>query len=526
MNRVKSSLLAMVLAGATLLGVGGNAAADIDTQAECTVTANAAPKKAHGAKTSMWGSLNGCEPGVLRAQANIDGNWVNVGSQTVTGSGGYTVELGSTLLESGKYKLRATLGSAQSGVVDFQRLAAPTAASAGRANTGATANVWGSFPDGPVDVWTEVLTSDGWSMSQRTRTNASGGYSMPLTYGQNSAGSYKFRVAGRYTDGSVVRTNEFAFVRTARPSATTAGQADLGATSNVWGTFAGAPNIQVWTEAWTSNGWSVSRRGRTSANGSYVLPLSYGQDNLGTHKYRVVGRQSDGTIIRSREVTLKRVPPRPTASSAGSAPVGRGANVWGTFKGGNGISVWTEVLTSNGWSTSAKGRTSANGSYTLPLSYGQNGAGGYKFRVAGRYPDGTVVYSTSFRFERTQHRLDSRCLTGRVLCASKTSNKMHWVVNGKILATVDVRYGRPGLETREGTFNVFRKSRHHVSSIYGTAMPWSMFFSGGQAVHYSEDFARRGWNGGSAGCINVRDARTLSWIYQQVRVGDKVVVHW
>lgn len=527
MKRLAASLLAMTMAGASFLVVGANANADVRQPAQaCTVTANTVAKKSHGADTNLWGSVSNCAPGVLLAQANIDGAWVNVGSTNVSGSGQYSIKLGGPLLDEGSYQVRAVLGSTQSTISNFERIGAPSAASAGTAPTGVVSNVWGTFPGGATSVWTEVLTPDGWSTSQRGTTNSSGGYVLPLTFGQNSAGSYQYRVAGRYPDGTIVRTAQFTFERVARPTASSAGSTSIGVTSNAWGTFVGAPNIEVWTEAWTPTGWSTSAKGRTDSKGYYVLPLTYGQNSIGTHKFRIAGRQSNGTVVRSGEFTLKRTAPTPTASSAGSAPSGQTANAWGTFVGGNGISVWTEVWTPGGWSTSATGRTKSDGSYVLPLTYGQNSAGSYKFRVAGRYPDGTVVRSGEFTFQRTQHKLDPRCLTGRVMCASKTTNKMHWVVNGKILATVDVRYGRPGLETREGTFNVFRKSRHHVSSIYGTAMPWSMFFSGGQAVHYSADFARRGWNGGSAGCINVRDAATLDWIYSQVRIGDKVVVHW
>ncbi len=57
-------------------------------------------------------------------------------------------------------------------------------------------------------------------------------------------------------------------------------------------------------------------------------------------------------------------------------------------------------------------------------------------------------------------------------------------------------------------------------------MPYAMFFSGGQAVHYSADFAARGYNGASHGCVNVRDKGKLSALFDQVQVGDKVVVYW
>jgi lipoprotein-anchoring transpeptidase ErfK/SrfK len=64
-----------------------------------------------------------------------------------------------------------------------------------------------------------------------------------------------------------------------------------------------------------------------------------------------------------------------------------------------------------------------------------------------------------------------------------------------------------------------------VSTIYHSPMPYSMFFSGGQAVHYSSDFARRGYYGCSHGCVNIRNWSKIAWIYQRIRVGDKVVVY-
>ena len=101
--------------------------------------------------------------------------------------------------------------------------------------------------------------------------------------------------------------------------------------------------------------------------------------------------------------------------------------------------------------------------------------------------------------------LDRRCLTGRALCISKRTNSLVWVVDGKPQLRVDVRFGSAELPTREGSFSVGWKSRNHVSTIYHTPMPYAMFFSGGQAVHYSPDFAARGYNGASHGCVNVRN---------------------
>ena len=123
-------------------------------------------------------------------------------------------------------------------------------------------------------------------------------------------------------------------------------------------------------------------------------------------------------------------------------------------------------------------------------------------------------------------RLDERCRAGRVLCIDKTSRTLRWVVDGQVLSTVDVRFGSDYTPTREGRFSVFSKSRDHVSSLYDTPMPYAMFFSGGQAVHYSADFAAVGYGGASHGCVNVRDRDAVARLFDQVRVGDAVVVYW
>ena len=121
---------------------------------------------------------------------------------------------------------------------------------------------------------------------------------------------------------------------------------------------------------------------------------------------------------------------------------------------------------------------------------------------------------------------DARCLTGRVLCISKTSRTLRWMIDGRTVTTVPVRFGSVGTPTREGVFSVYWKSRHHVSTLYDSPMPYAMFFSGGQAVHYSADFAAHGYSGASHGCVNVRDEAAIAGLFAQVRDGDKVVVHW
>jgi len=135
------------------------------------------------------------------------------------------------------------------------------------------------------------------------------------------------------------------------------------------------------------------------------------------------------------------------------------------------------------------------------------------------------TYETMHNIEPKLGALDPLCEDGSALCIDKSSNSLRWVVDGKVQATYDVRFGSEELPTREGVFSVFSKSRDHVSSLYDTSMPYAMFFSGGQAVHYSPDFAANGYAGASHGCVNVRDYDGMAWLFDQIEVGTPVVVY-
>jgi lipoprotein-anchoring transpeptidase ErfK/SrfK len=140
---------------------------------------------------------------------------------------------------------------------------------------------------------------------------------------------------------------------------------------------------------------------------------------------------------------------------------------------------------------------------------------------------GKMVIKTPFKWPKDTVNLPARCeISGRVLCIDKTKRKLYYVKAGKIIKTVDARFGCRGMRTREGTFHVRWKSRHHFSRAFNSPMPYAMFFSGGQAVHYSADFDRVGYNGCSHGCVNIRARSTIAWIFDQIRVGDRVYVYW
>ena len=123
--------------------------------------------------------------------------------------------------------------------------------------------------------------------------------------------------------------------------------------------------------------------------------------------------------------------------------------------------------------------------------------------------------------------LDSRCTTGRAICIDKSKSLVRWVVNGDVQLTMDARFGSELTPTREGLFSVKRNVRDENSRLYDDApMPYAVYVSGGQAVHYSPDFVAYGYNGSSHGCVNTRDWNGMSYLFDAARIGDKVVVYW
>jgi lipoprotein-anchoring transpeptidase ErfK/SrfK len=89
-----------------------------------------------------------------------------------------------------------------------------------------------------------------------------------------------------------------------------------------------------------------------------------------------------------------------------------------------------------------------------------------------------------------------------VVCVDLTSQTAWIAERGMVTwGPYAVRSGRDRYETRTGTFHVQRKSLHHVSSIFGSPMPYAMFFSGGQAFHTSDRYLFDPL--GSHGCVHI-----------------------
>jgi L,D-transpeptidase catalytic domain/Putative peptidoglycan binding domain len=136
------------------------------------------------------------------------------------------------------------------------------------------------------------------------------------------------------------------------------------------------------------------------------------------------------------------------------------------------------------------------------------------------------LWNHLFVLTKSDGVLPKNCRTASsILCINMSQKVLRWVVKGKVIATEDVRFGSRLNPTRVGSFHVYRKDRTHVSSIYHTSMPDAMFFSGGQAVHYSSNFNAVGYKGASHGCVNERSKAMAVYLFNHISVGTKVFIY-
>ncbi len=146
-------------------------------------------------------------------------------------------------------------------------------------------------------------------------------------------------------------------------------------------------------------------------------------------------------------------------------------------------------------------------------------------KPANGYASSATLRMLSVTAYRKNPNAGRRCpvRARRVACVDLTRQLM-WVQKGRkvVYGVVPIRSGRKGFETRRGWHTVFRKKRHEISTLYNnTPMPYSQYFSQGQAIHGSLTNLFTG--PGSAGCVNLRP-QDAGRLFKVLQVGDSVVV--
>jgi hypothetical protein len=113
---------------------------------------------------------------------------------------------------------------------------------------------------------------------------------------------------------------------------------------------------------------------------------------------------------------------------------------------------------------------------------------------------------------------DTPCLATARACLELGSNRAWLIRDGEVeYGPVPITHGRTGYLTPPGTFQVFFKNRHHVSSIYDAPMPYSVFFNGGIAFHQGSLEEE------SHGCIHLSRTAARTF-FRFLELGDVVQV--
>lgn len=95
-------------------------------------------------------------------------------------------------------------------------------------------------------------------------------------------------------------------------------------------------------------------------------------------------------------------------------------------------------------------------------------------------------------------------------CYDRAMHQVTLLYNGSMWNSWLVRGGGYTTQTRLGTHKVYYRDIDHISGTYGSAMPYSQFFDGGEALHGSP-LMTNPFVGHSHGCVNmyIKDAHQL-----------------
>lgn len=92
--------------------------------------------------------------------------------------------------------------------------------------------------------------------------------------------------------------------------------------------------------------------------------------------------------------------------------------------------------------------------------------------------------------------------------------------DGYEIGATAILYGADDKPTPLGTFPILMKDAHHVSSLYGAPMPYTMRLTNdGVAVHGTEV----AWGYATHGCIGVPTA-FAKLLFREAKVGDRVII--
>lgn len=171
--------------------------------------------------------------------------------------------------------------------------------------------------------------------------------------------------------------------------------ARVGANAVVTGLVSpGSGGRSVWTQAWTGSGWSTSQKVTSGTRGEFSIPLTYGSNSVGVHRFRVQASTSVGTLT-STEFTVERVGSVTASATDTSVLVGATARLNGKATGYSGRTVRAQVISGGSWvNTDATATVSSTGGFSLDVGpYTSTGTRNFRARLTTA--GGTTLVSSA-----------------------------------------------------------------------------------------------------------------------------------
>lgn len=109
----------------------------------------------------------------------------------------------------------------------------------------------------------------------------------------------------------------------------------------------------------------------------------------------------------------------------------------------------------------------------------------------------------------------------RKLIVNLSSQKLTYYVNNQPIYSSSVSTGKPGFETKTGSFVITQKNKDHVSNLYDAEMPYFMRLSCGDFGFHTGIIP--GYPA-SHGCIRLPD-ETAKKMFYECALGDLVIIH-
>jgi len=144
-------------------------------------------------------------------------------------------------------------------------------------------------------------------------------------------------------------------------------------------------------------------------------------------------------------------------------------------------------------------------------------------KQAGITRDGVAGPETLARLKQASRPRPAFSGPGRRVEVSLARQLLYLIDDGRVVRTLPISSGRPGLETPAGLFHVYSQYLLSYSKPYHSWMPYASYFSGGYALHGYPDSEVPAYPA-SHGCVRI-PLTFAAEVYHFLHVGEQVRIY-